>query len=104
MEYLCLTLLADDAESQSQFKSRLTTFWTHMLRQWPGEYERVYSEAVDFEEEDGRVSRRYTVEPGVVGMLTEELSQKGIAFLPPDPDEEYSKAEASSNEWFQLEH
>ena len=104
MEYHCLTILAAPGEAESAFRSRLTAFWTHMLRQHPADYEKVYSEAVEFEDHDGRVARQYMIEPGVAGMLLAELQAKGFDFLPVDEAEEYSKAEASSSDWFQIEH
>lgn len=104
MQYLCLTILANPGESESAFRSRLTAFWTHMLRTHPEEYEQIYSEAVDFEEEQGRVARQYMIEPGVAELLLSELKAKGLECLPIDEDEEYSKAEASSSDWFQIEH
>lgn len=104
IEYVCLTLLADAGESEASFKSRLTALWSHMLKTFPVEYERVYSEAVRFEREADTVARRYMVDPGVLGTLLPLLERQKIAGLPLDPDDLYSKAEASSNEWFQLEH
>jgi hypothetical protein len=103
MDYLCLTLVGRPAESESAFQSRLYAFWTHILRNRPDDYERVYSEAVEFEEDAGRVARRYMVEPGVVDALTAELAATDIAHMPVDRDDHYSKAEASTNEWFQIE-
>jgi hypothetical protein len=104
MHYLSLTILAKLGESESAFRSRLTSLWTHMLRTHPDEYEKVYSEAVDFEEEKGRIAREYMIEPGVAELLLGELRAKGFEWLPIDEDEEYSKAEASSSDWVQLEH
>jgi hypothetical protein len=103
MEYLCLTLVGHEGESEAAFQSRLYAFWTHILRNRPADYERVYSEAVEFEENAGRVTRRYMVEPDVVDALTAELAASDIAHLPVDRDDHYSKAEASTNEWFQIE-
>jgi hypothetical protein len=103
-EYVCLTLVGRPGEAAAAFKSRLVAFWTHVLRTRPDDYEKVYSEATEFEEEGGRVARRYMVEPGVVPALTGELAGHGIDCLPVDPDDLYSKAEASSSDWFQIEH
>jgi len=104
MEYHCLTVLASPGETESAFRSRLTVFWTHMLRVHPAEYEKVYSEAVEFEDHDGRAARQYMIEQGVAELLSGELRAKGFEHLPVDEDEEYSKAEASSRDWFQIEH
>lgn len=103
-EYVCVTLQSRPGEAETGFKSRLVAFWTHMLRNRPDDYEKVYSEATEFECEGGRVSRQYMVEPDVVPVLTAELAAAGIAFEPVDPDDLYSKAEASSSGWFQIEH
>ncbi len=103
-EYVCLTLLADPGESEAAFKSRLTALWSHMLKVHPDEYERVYSEAVRFEREGETVARRYMVDPEALGTLSPLLESRKIACQPVDRDDLYSRAEASSNEWFQLEH
>ena len=103
-EYVCVTLLGRSGEPESAFKSRLVAFWTHMLRNRPDAYERVYAEATEFEARGGRVSRQYMVEPGVAPVLTAELAAAGIDVGPVDPDDLYSKAEASSSDWFQIEH
>ena len=60
IEYVCLTLLAEPGETEAAFKSRLTALWSHMLKTTPDDYERIYSEAVDFEREGATVARRYT--------------------------------------------
>ena len=104
IEYICLTLLANPAETEASFKSRLTALWSHMLKTFPDEYEQIYSEAVRFERENGVVARRYMIDPEVQDTLQPLLTQQSIASLPVDVDDLYSKAEASSNEWFQLEH
>ncbi len=103
MEYLCLTLVGREGETEAAFQSRLYAFWTHVLRNRPDEYERVYSEAVAFEEEAGLITRRYMVEPEAVDALTAELAAHDIDFRDVDRDDLYSKAEASSSEWFQIE-
>ena len=104
MEYLCLTLLAEVGEAETAFRSRLTALWSAMLKTLPAEYERIYSEATAFDREGGAVARRYMIDPAVVGSLLPLLARHGIAHLPIDEDDLYSRAEASSNEWFQLEH
>ncbi len=103
MEYLRLTLAGRPGESEAAFQSRLYAFWTHILRNRPADYERVYSEAVEFEADAGRATRSYMVEPDAVDALIAELAAHEIAFLPVDRDDHYSKAEASTNEWFQIE-
>lgn len=103
-EYLCLTLLANPDEPEAAFKARLAVFWTHMLRNKPDDYEKVYAEATRFGSDGGRVSRQYMTEAGVLGVLTAELTANGIALAPVDPDDTYSKYEASGPDWFQIEH
>ena len=103
-EYLCLTLLANEQETEPEFKARLTAFWSRILRHHPELYEQVYAEAVEFESESGRIARRYMIETAAAEALVLELSQEQIAFLPIDPDDTYNKAEASSSDWFQIEH
>jgi hypothetical protein len=103
-EYLCLTLLADPGESEAAFKGRLTAFWTHMIRARPDDYELVYAEEKAFETEAGRVCRRYMIDPAAVPVLTAELAAHKMTFAAIDEDDLYSKAEASSPEWFQIPH
>jgi hypothetical protein len=102
--YLCLTLVGKPGETESDFKSRLTAFWTHMLRNRPDDYEKVYAEATGFESSDGKPTRQYMAEAAVVGVLTAELTAAGVDFEPVDEDDVYSKYEASSPDWFQIEH
>jgi hypothetical protein len=103
-DYLCLTLLARAGESEADFKSRLTAFWTHLLRTRPDDYARVYAEATRFGSTGGSVSRQYMVEAGVIDALTGELTAAGVAFEPPDPDDVYTKYEAAPPDWFWIEH
>lgn len=103
-EYLCLTVVANPGESEAAFKARLTAFWTHMLRNKPDDYERVYAEAMKFGTAGGKATRQYLAEAGVADVLTGELTAHGIAFDPVDPDDVYSKYEATSPDWFQIEH
>lgn len=103
-EFLCLTLVGEPGESETRFKSRLTTFWTHMLRNHPDEYEQVYAEAREFEQTGGCVSRQYMIRPEVSDLLSTELTALGLKHLPVDPDDTYSRAEASASDWFQIPH
>ena len=102
-EYLCLTLLAEPGETEAAFKGRLAEFWTHMIRHRPDDYERVYAEAVAFETEGDRLARQYMVEPVVLPVLLAELAIHAVA-ADVDADDLYSKAEASSSDWFQIDH
>jgi hypothetical protein len=103
-EYLCLTLVGKPREPEPEFKARLTAFWTHMIRNRPDDYERVYAEATAFGSHGERPTRQYMAEAGVVEALTAELTAAGVDFEPVDEDEVYSKYEASSPDWFQIEH
>jgi hypothetical protein len=103
-EYLCLTLVADAGESEAAFKSRLTAAWTQLLRSQPDTYEAVFAEAKEFERHEGKVSRAYMVEAGAAEPVAVALAQSGLAALPLDPDDTYSKYEASGSEWFQIPH
>jgi hypothetical protein len=103
-DYLCLSLLANPGEAETAFKARLAAFWTHMLRNHPNDYEKVYAEATRFAVIDGRVSRQYLVEAEAVVNLTSELSASGITLAPVDLEDLYTKYEAASPDWFQLEH
>lgn len=103
-EFLCLTILAQRGESQAEFKSRLTAFWTHILRTLPDDYEKVYSEAKEFESEKGRMCRQYMVEPGVADVLAANLKEHSFEYVQWDQYDYYTKAEASSSDWFQIPH
>lgn len=103
-DYLCLTLLGKPAESEPEFKARLTAFWTHLIRNRPADYERVYAEATAFGSADGKPTRQYLVEAGAVAALAAELTAAGVDFEPVDADDVYSKYEAGSPDWFQIEH
>jgi hypothetical protein len=103
-EYLCLTLLAGAGESEAAFKSRLTAAWTQLLRADQDTYEAVLAEAKEFESHGGRVSRAYMVEAGAAEAVAAALRSSGVESLPLDPDDSYSKYEASGGEWFQIPH
>jgi hypothetical protein len=103
-EYLCLNILGNEGESEANLKSRLTAFWTHMIRNRPDDYERVYAEATRFGRTSGRASRQYMVEADSIDVLIAELTAAGLAFAPLDRDDTYSKYEATSPDWFQIEH
>jgi hypothetical protein len=104
MEYLCLTLLANPGEPEAAFKARLTAFWTLLLRTQPDTYKAVFAEAKHFDTTDGRPSRAYMVEVGVVDAVVAALVASGVSALVPDPDDTYTKYEASGSEWFQIPH
>jgi hypothetical protein len=103
-EYLCVTLVSSPGESEPDFKARISRFWTHMLRSRPADFEKVYAEEVNFEEDGGRRTRKYLVEAGVVPVLEAELATAGVAHKPIDPDDLYTKYEAAPPDWFWIEH
>jgi hypothetical protein len=104
MDYLCLTLTANEGESETAFKSRLTAAWTHLLRTAPDAYEAVFAEAKEFDTTNGRVSRAYMVEAGAAEAVAKSLASQGVGVEALDPDDVYSKYEASGSEWFQIPH
>lgn len=103
-EFVCVTLTGRAHESEAEFKTRLYAFWTHMLRNLPDDYERVYAEATEFESHGDSVTRQYMVEPAGLDALTAALAEHGIAHEAIDEDDTYSKYEAAAPDWFQLEH
>jgi hypothetical protein len=103
-DYLCLTLLSRPDESEPVFKGRLSSFWTAMLRGNPAAFEKVYAETVAFERHEDRLGKRYLVEAGAAEKLTAAVAAAGLAFLPIDADDLYSKYEAAPPEWFWIEH
>ena len=103
-DYLCVTLRSRADEKESDFQSRLSTFWTHMLRNRPDDYERIYAEATKFGAHDGMATRQYLIEAGVSELLQAELRTASIEFEPIDEDDIYSKYEAAPPDWFWIEH
>jgi hypothetical protein len=103
-DYLCLTILGEPGEAMQSFKGRLTAFWTHMIRNHPDDYEKVYSEAKEFETTSGRISRQYMIQAELCDLLARELMAQSMTFEPIDADDTYNKAESSSSEWFQIPH
>jgi hypothetical protein len=103
-DYLCVTVLSKLGESEAEFSSRLSRFWTHMLRNFKADFEQVYAETCRFEPGDNRLSRKYLCEAPVVDRLEVQLASAGVDFEVIDRDEIYSKYEASPPEWMQIEH
>jgi hypothetical protein len=103
-EYVCLTTTARPGETEADFKARLTAFWTHVLRTRPDDYERVYAEASRFGAAGGCVTRQYMVGEDAIAAIAGELAAAGIGFAPVDRDDLYSKYEATSPDWFQIDH
>ncbi|MGL4464490.1 MAG: hypothetical protein ACRC1K_20250 [Planctomycetia bacterium] len=104
-EYLCVTLTARPSETDGEFADRLMKFWTHVLRNYESEFEKLYAETTKFEKtDDGRWSRQYLAEDSVAPFLERELAAAGIAHDPIDADDRYSKYEAVPPEWMQIDH
>lgn len=103
-DYLCLTILSNPGEPEAEFKSRLSAFWTIMLREKPDDFEKVYAEEVAFEPHNNGLSRKYLIEATAADVLEKQLRSAGLDLLPIDPDDLYSKYEAAPPEWFWIEH
>ena len=57
-EYACITVQSKPGESQADFSARLSRFWTHMLRNRKGDFEKVYAETTKFIPHGARVGSR----------------------------------------------
>ena len=103
-EYVCITVLSRPGEAQADFASRLSQFWTHLLRSRKPDFEKVYAETTQFEESASQWSRQYLAEISVAELLETELASANLAYEPIDRDERFSKYEAVPPEWMQIEH
>ncbi len=103
-EYLCLTIVAEPGESESAFKTRISTFWSGVVRREPDLFERVYAETTAFELEKGRLSRKYLVEAAAAEKVAQLMTGSSLETLPLDPDDLYTKYEAAPPDWFWIEH
>jgi hypothetical protein len=103
-EYVILTVTGRPGEADAAFKARLTAFWTHVLRTRPDDYEGVYAEATRFGRAADAPSRQYFVSPDALDAIEAELAAAGVGHDPTDRDDLYSKYEASSPDWFQIDH
>lgn len=103
-EYLCLTVVGQPGEEEAAFKARLTAFWSYLLRNRPVDYQRVYAEATRFTTSGGRVARQYMVEAEAIDAITAALAEHGLGYDPVDREDTYSKYEATSPDWYQIEH
>jgi hypothetical protein len=103
-EYVCVTVRSRPGEGTADFAARLSHFWTHMLRNHKGDFERVYAETTCFAEDAGRWTRQYLVADEVVSLLERELQAAGLDHAPTDRDEVFTKYEAVPPEWMQIEH
>ncbi|MFO0947077.1 MAG: hypothetical protein U1D30_14230 [Planctomycetota bacterium] len=103
-EFVCITALSRTDETEEAFSARLTRFWTHMLRSFKDDFEKVYAETTEFETARGRLSRQYLAEDEVVDLVIREMKTAGIDHEPIDRDDTYSRYEAVAPEWMQIEH
>jgi hypothetical protein len=103
-DYLCLTVLSKPGEAPSDFAGRLSQFWTHMLRNHPADFEKVYAETTAFGSEADRLSRQYLVRQEVADLLEREFAVADVAHEPVDRDDVYSKYEATRPDWMWIEH
>lgn len=103
-DYLSLTVHSRPDESPGDFKTRLSAFWTLMLRNHPDDFEKVYAETVEFDRAGDRLTRQYLIEAEVAGFLEIQLRESGMEFEPIDADEVFSKFEATPPEWMWIEH
>lgn len=103
-EYVCIALRSRTQENEADFKARLSTFWTHMLRNHEAVFEKVYAEMSAFEKGNACLLRKYLVEADAADAVAEQLRAKEMDFEPIDIDDVYSKYEAAPPEWFWIEH
>jgi hypothetical protein len=103
-EYVCVTVRSAPGEGADGLNKRLVAFWSHMLRARPDDFERVYAETTRFQPAGEVVTRTYLVEAGTVDVIAAELKKAGIEHADIDPDDVYSKYEATPPDWFQIEH
>lgn len=103
-DYVCVVLKSRPDESEAGFKARLSTLWTHMLREHPDDFEKVYAEACAFETRDACLTRKYLVEFDVIEKLQRQFQATGMDHEPIDGEDRYSKYEATPPDWFWIEH
>lgn len=103
-EYLCVTILARTGEEESTFKTRISEFWSGLIRGNPDLFERVYAETTAFERHDDKLTRKYLVEADAAGEVCSAMTAAKLDFLPLDPDDLYTKYEAAPPDWFWIEH
>lgn len=103
-EHTVVTVRSRSGEGPDAFGKRLTAFWSDMIRTRKTDYERVYAETTRFEPAGDRVTRQYMIEASIAELLADELTRAGIDHDPINPDDVYSKYEATPPEWFQIPH
>lgn len=103
-EFICITVVSALEEDEAAFSARLSRFWTHMLRSFKDDFEKVYAETTEFEAARGRLTRQYLAEEEVVDLVAREMTAAGIDHEPIDREDTYSRYEAVAPEWMQIEH
>ena len=103
-EYVCITVVSQLSESQTDFSARLSRFWTHMLRDRKSEFEKVYAETTQFAKHGDRLSRQYLAQMEAIDILESEMQSAGVQFEPVNRDDVYSRYEATPPDWMQIEH
>jgi len=103
-EFVCITVLSAPSESQADFSTRLSYFWTLMLRAYKADFEKVYAEKTAFEQKGDRLTRQYLVCDEVVALLEIQFAKAMVDYEPIDREDAYSKYEAVAPEWMQIEH
>jgi hypothetical protein len=103
-EYVCLTVRSRPGEVADWFNKRLIDFWSVMLRTRKDAYDRVYAETTRFAPAGDRLTRQYLVAPDAADDVAGGLAAAGLDHDPPDPDDLYSRYEATPPEWFQIPH
>jgi hypothetical protein len=103
-EYLCVTIVARAGEAEAAFKTRISEFWSGIVRGQPDLFERVYAETTAFETDHGRLTRKYLVEADAAEAVAAAMKSTGLDHQTLDPDDLYTKYEAAPPEWFWIEH
>jgi len=103
-EFLRITAVSREGEDHADFSARLSLFWTHMLRSFPDDFERVYAETIEFEEAGDKLTRQYLCEECAVDRVIAEMKKAGVEYEEVDRDDHWLKYEATPTEWWQIEH
>jgi hypothetical protein len=103
-DHLCVVVVSHPDEPAEGFNRRLVSFWSHLLRTCPDQYEGVYAESARPEIRGTRLQREYLVSAGIIARLELEMKLMGLDFEPIDVDDVYSKFEASAPDWFLVPH
>lgn len=99
-----IVAVSRDGESRENFSARLSEFWTHMLREFKADFEKVYAETIEFEQVQERFQRDYLCQEDVVSLVVREMESARIDHQPVDFEDRWNKYEAIASEWMQIEH